>query len=80
MQPTAVHTAQVSGWFDIWRTKLFEASGVVILFTNNYRQRFNEGPLIMEAKAIERKCGSSLASLYTSSIQTQCTEEGNAML
>lgn len=45
----------MSEWFDVWKEKLSHASGIVILYTDDYRARFKEGPLRKEAEAIIEK-------------------------
>lgn len=57
MIPTALHCAQTSKWFQAWSEKLFQASGVVILYTKKYREKFHQvTALRQEANAILKKC------------------------
>jgi hypothetical protein len=56
MVPTALHCAQTSDWFTAWSEKLFQASGVVILYTKTYREKFHQGTALrQEANAILKK-------------------------
>ena len=51
---TLNHNAQGNGsWFTTWKTKLWQASGAIVFFSDKYRNRFTE-PLRWEAGAILR--------------------------
>lgn len=53
-QCTINHNAQGSGsWFTTWKTKLWQASGAIVFFSDKYRGRFTEA-LRWEAGAILR--------------------------
>ena len=51
---TLNHNAQGSGsWFTTWKTKLWQASGAIVFYSDKYRDRFTEA-LRWEAGAILR--------------------------
>ena len=46
---------QREGWFEVWERKLGEAQGVIVVFTDKYRDRFTDA-LQKEARAILKRC------------------------